>query len=528
MPFVKPLYAKWVKKTAITDEFERSKVRLILSFSLIGILVSLLYFGVHPVIPFNVPRPVFVLLPALLCVGCFFMLSRIHHHPVAHFVIFSFWICFVIGSYYSGGIKSIVLPWLALMPVMASLLTNYRGAVSWFLVSFFTTLLFIVYADAVPAIQSDNLYRYSFSIVGLCLTLFLFTSLFDKTRYKILQLLKARNAELANKQIQIQNKNELIVAQNEEIKAANEQLRQKNETLEKHWNTLIEVSKNKHLSFGTLEESLNYVAHTTAHSLQVSRVSVWLYQEENLHEKIECISAYSLDKDEYYKHENLMRDDNASYFEAIKREKIIAANDALQHPDTADFSEKYLKPLGIFSMMDAPFFLDGRLAGVLCCEHQKEQKNWTAEDIIFATSMADIVSLAFRAAARRAYEKELRQLSREVRQQNELLKQKSEEVEKINQSLETRVAHRTRELLDKNRQLAEYAFINSHLLRGPLCRILGLINLFDYSEIRLRENELIERLKISSKELDEVVSKINETIDHDSEFDTSDFPTNNL
>ena len=52
--------------------------------------------------------------------------------------------------------------------------------------------------------------------------------------------------------------------------------------------------------------------------------------------------------------------------------------------------------------------------------------------------------------------------------QNKMLKQKSAEVERVNLTFEDRVKKRTEELTNQNRQLTEYAFINSHLLRGPL------------------------------------------------------------
>lgn len=507
-PFAKQLYSVWIKNFQDTDSFDRSTVRLIISFTIIGTLVSLAYFFIHPFVPFNVPRYVFLLLPILLNLFCLLLLTKIHHYLIASGIIFSFWTCFVVGSYYSGGVKSLVIPWLSLMPVLANLMIDYRRSIIWFAISLITVVVFILIDSTLPPVKfSDAYWRNLLSVTGLCLILFLFTSLFDKARYKILQILKVRNEDLAR--------------QKEEIKTINFQLQQKiveierkNATLEKHWNTLIDISKDKSINFGTLEEALNHISNVTARSLGVSRVSVWLYQyvdEEITTEKIECIAAYSLIEDKYFKQEFLTRDDNGRYFEAIKKERVIAADDALNHPDTSAFSEKYLKAHNITSMMDAPFFMDGKLAGVLCSEHQHEFRKWSHEDIIFATSMADIVSLAFRSAARRTYEKQLRELSREIQQQNELLKKKSEEVERINESLEQRVQKRTEELVEKNRQLAEYAFINSHLLRGPLCRILGLVNLFNYTSTRAEE-ELIERLRLSSQELDDVVNKINKVI----------------
>jgi len=61
-------------------------------------------------------------------------------------------------------------------------------------------------------------------------------------------------------------------------------------------------------------------------------------------------------------------------------------------------------------------------------------------------------------------------------------------------------------LVEKNKSLEEYAFITSHNLRRPLANILGLVQLFD--EMKSDDDlnkEVIEKLKISAEELDEVI-----------------------
>ncbi len=61
-------------------------------------------------------------------------------------------------------------------------------------------------------------------------------------------------------------------------------------------------------------------------------------------------------------------------------------------------------------------------------------------------------------------------------------------------------------ILIKNRQIAEYAFFNSHKLRGPLARLMGLIKLIDFQEAHREENKtLLNHLKVIAEELDELV-----------------------
>jgi signal transduction histidine kinase len=114
----------------------------------------------------------------------------------------------------------------------------------------------------------------------------------------------------------------------------------------------------------------------------------------------------------------------------------------------------------------------------------------------------------------------LKTLQKEIERQNIELKNKNEEINSMlthvadaNKTLEQRVKERTVALELQNEKLAEYAFINSHLLRAPLARILGLTNIISRSTINEEERELIDYLKIASHDLDDVVTKISKAID---------------
>jgi GAF domain len=516
---MKTVYRIWLKRSAEEDDFERVKVRLIIAFSALGIAISLIYWTVHILVIFNVPRILFIILPLLLIAGCLLLLFKVHQFWAAHFIIFSYWISFAIGAYYSGGIFSIVLPWLCLMPVMANLILDYKNSWGWFAISFMTIVFFSLLGDDIPVVKYTNgPWRAVLSVIGLCLILFLFTSLFDRARYGLLSILRYRNEDLEKNQ-------KIVAAQNKEIDSINRHLQEKiktientNNTLERHWNTLLEVSKDKNVNLGYLRNALQHLLKVTAQSLDVSRVSIWRYSKDP--ESIECLFVY--EKGVFLKKQKLDQRLNPTYFDAIRREKIITAKNVFTHPDTRDFAESYLKPLNIFSLMDAPFFLDGELGGVLCCEQQQHEREWSHQDIIFATAMADIVSLAYRSAARREYEKSIRMLGNKILNQNELLSQKAEEIKIINKTLEQRVKERTEDLQLKNKQLAEYAFINSHLLRAPLARIMGIVELLQKDNPEFSSTDLMSYLEVSSRELDNVVKKINEVIEEEGHFNRED------
>jgi signal transduction histidine kinase len=95
----------------------------------------------------------------------------------------------------------------------------------------------------------------------------------------------------------------------------------------------------------------------------------------------------------------------------------------------------------------------------------------------------------------------------EIEEQSEELKVLNDSLLDMNANLEQKVAERTRELEIKNKKLQEYAFVNSHKLRGPVARILGLVNLLDYKNIY--DSELIvTQLRVSATELDDLTRDI--------------------
>lgn len=279
-----------------------------------------------------------------------------------------------------------------------------------------------------------------------------------------------------------------------------------NVTLRNHLTTLVEFSKSKVIGFGNTNEAAREIARLTAHSLGVSRISIWRYNEEE--RTIESQACYELSTGKFLETIKLELDNYPAYHRALKSGRIIDASDARTDPRTREFRENYLVPLNIYSMLDVTFSLDGELDGLICCEHQGAPRVWKSEDIIFSSSVADVICLAYRSAQRREYEKKL--------------KHQAKEIARMNETLELRVKERTEELQNRNSQLTEYAFINSHVLRSPVSKVLGLINLMEVDK-SADPKEIINHLKTSCEELDEVVKKITITLDGGENLDRNVF-----
>lgn len=182
-------------------------------------------------------------------------------------------------------------------------------------------------------------------------------------------------------------------------------------------NALVRMAKEDNTNW---EKSIRRIAKADAETLKVERVSVWLYNRNR--SEIVCECLYKLSEDACEKGQSLRARDFPRYFEAMEENRTVAADNAQTDLRTSEFTEVYLKPLDITSMMDVPVRLHGKVIGVVCHEHTGPLREWTLGDQDFAASVADLVSLAYEADRRRRAETELRKLKMTLVKENKKLK----------------------------------------------------------------------------------------------------------
>jgi len=107
--------------------------------------------------------------------------------------------------------------------------------------------------------------------------------------------------------------------------------------------------------------------------------------------------------------------------------------------------------------------------------------------------------------------RQLQKIMRTLVDQNKELVTREEETRAINENLEGLVAERTRTVENQNKALAEYAFINAHMLRGPVCRIIGLLQLMESYPDQYDQRQ-VQQLKAVAEKIDEQIRKINQVV----------------
>ena len=116
----------------------------------------------------------------------------------------------------------------------------------------------------------------------------------------------------------------------------------------------------------------------------------------------------------------------------------------------------------------------------------------------------------------KAQKLEIDEQHEEIQQQAEELKTLNNSLSQLNNDLEKAVVERTKELKEKNIKLAQHAYLNAHKLRAPLARVLGLLQLHQFTEQSDEEREkIIQLINENAKELDSIASAISSNLEDD-------------
>jgi signal transduction histidine kinase len=100
--------------------------------------------------------------------------------------------------------------------------------------------------------------------------------------------------------------------------------------------------------------------------------------------------------------------------------------------------------------------------------------------------------------------------------QSEMLREANEEVHRINENLEDLVLERTRVIETQKLQILDYMMYNSHQVRAPLARILGLTELLGRNAVETNElMDVLQDIKKQAIELDGMVKLMNRKLEEE-------------
>ncbi len=189
----------------------------------------------------------------------------------------------------------------------------------------------------------------------------------------------------------------------------------------KHSNALQQLVQSEKLQHGDFQSAIQYITEVASLGLDIERVSVWLYTEDNL--AIQCVDLYERENNCHSHGLELSIGDFPRYFQALQEEQVIAVADVDSDPRTCEFSGTYITSLGIVSMIDARIWFRGKIIGVVCCEHLESQRQWTLEEESFVSSITDFVRLVIESRDRKIAQEAWRESETQLRQQTQQLEE---------------------------------------------------------------------------------------------------------
>ncbi|WP_445376287.1 GAF domain-containing protein [Niveispirillum fermenti] len=126
-------------------------------------------------------------------------------------------------------------------------------------------------------------------------------------------------------------------------------------------------------------------------NLAVSSGSVWFFDDEG--RTIECVALFDARDARLLQGTYLREADCAPYFNALKRDHRVVADDARTHPSTRGLGV-YLLHRDVHSLLDHVVCADGRPVAVLCCEQAARPRHWSDDDAAYLQQMAITLGVA--------------------------------------------------------------------------------------------------------------------------------------
>lgn len=192
-----------------------------------------------------------------------------------------------------------------------------------------------------------------------------------------------------------------------ESKLLYEKMRYREQRLERENQTLLELTKNPTLYSGNLVESFQVINEIAASAFATDRASIWLYDDTGNY--LECIDQYDKVSNEHSKGEKINVKKHSAYFQTLDEVRTISSENVRLEALPEKFIDSYLKNQRITSLINAPVRYEGNTVGVLFLENINSTREWETDELNFAGSVADLISIVLDAEKRKVAEDSLRE-----------------------------------------------------------------------------------------------------------------------
>ncbi|MBR7745847.1 ATP-binding protein [Undibacterium baiyunense] len=197
---------------------------------------------------------------------------------------------------------------------------------------------------------------------------------------------------------------------------------------------LLDLSSNSQLENKSLSEALNYVGNEAINILEIDTVCLWLKDGQKLRCEMLANSSANEYPEELTKQTSLgfgvgkilEPQEFLKYFQVVQNlHTPIAIHDLRIHPAAAELSALY-QPLALCSLLEISVRLHGNQIGVISFGKAGQRKNWSREDLLFGSHIANLIqqilSLDEHRKAQSRLENRVAERTQELQERTELLR----------------------------------------------------------------------------------------------------------
>ena len=195
-----------------------------------------------------------------------------------------------------------------------------------------------------------------------------------------------------------------------QIKKLETEKKVRQEKIEAYTTTINKLVTIRYTESDSIEKIIQHILKETSINSKISRVSYWEYEED----KIVCLSMYNKNTGRFDSDDVCLKSERPIYFKSIENNKFIIASDVNKSKEFKEFAKEYFPENNIKSVLDVSVFLSGQISGILSFEAVNEIVNWDPEDINFARSISDIISISIEAQKRKESEQRFRLLANNI------------------------------------------------------------------------------------------------------------------
>lgn len=199
-----------------------------------------------------------------------------------------------------------------------------------------------------------------------------------------------------------------VAYQNHQKAIANRFVRKSTELLSK-------MAKHEGLAQGNWDGFLEDFTFKCATHTHVSSVSVWEYTDgdsSDIH--LKCLKSHERSSQDFSKDLLLSQKQFPAYFRMLNRQQPIVIDNVHDNTVSSEFSQSYFKVSDIVSLLHVPYFINGKLKGVVCCEQRGKVREWSVEDQLFMKSMANLITVSYQNLQQLEQQKALRHYNTEL------------------------------------------------------------------------------------------------------------------